>query len=29
MAPGVCDARKIAQLIIEQLGITTPTAPGT
>ena len=29
MAPGSCDARKIAQLVIEELGITFPPASGT
>ena len=29
MAPSVCDARKVAQLIVEQLGITVPSNPGT
>lgn len=28
MAPGTCDARKVAELIIEQLGITFPNTPG-
>jgi hypothetical protein len=29
MAPGTCDAGRIAQLVIDELGITFPPAPGT
>lgn len=29
MAPGTCDARRIAQLVIDELGITAPASPGT
>ena len=29
MAPATCDARRIAQLVIDELGITAPPSPGS